>query len=119
MQTHSIKFDDYSVDDLGFLTDFHQWDEEFPRLMAPGESIIDGLSDLHRGILAFIRDFYTNHGRVPAVVHPCRCFRLSMGQFLLLFPSGYRHGALKLAGIPCRACDEAIPFGRVGVQEHS
>ena len=119
MQTHNIKLDDYSVDDLGFLRDFHQWDEDFPRLMAPGESITDGLSDLHRGILAFIRDYYTSHGRIPAVVHPCRCFHLSFGQFLWLFPSGYRHGALKLAGIPRAACDEPVPFDPAMVREYS
>jgi TusE/DsrC/DsvC family sulfur relay protein len=119
MISHATEVQGYKVDDLGFLEDFDQWNDEFAELMAPGESIRDGLTDLHRGVLAFIRDYYTTHGRCPGVARPCRCFHLSYGQFLALFPSGYRHGALKLAGIPCGACDEPVPFEPSKEQEYS
>lgn len=89
----------YRVDTEEFLSDFHDWDENFARSMAPKVGIITGLSENHWKIIHFIRDFYKQSGKCPLVYQTCRMNRLRLAELKRLFPSGYLRGACKLAGI--------------------
>ena len=43
----SVDPKDYQLDSLGFLKDFHQWDEGFAEAMAPQAGIEGGLGEDH------------------------------------------------------------------------
>jgi len=89
----------YSVDADEFLSDFHSWDEDYARGMAPKVGIISGLSEDHWKIIRFVRDTFKDTGKCPLVYETCRMNRLHLQELKILFPSGYLRGVCKLAGI--------------------
>ena len=89
----------YSVDMEEYLSDFHDWDENFARGMAPKVGIISGLSEDHWKIINFIRDSFKRTGKCPLVYETCRMNRLRLRELQKLFHAGYLRGACKLAGI--------------------
>lgn len=89
----------YIVDDEGFLMDFNQWDKAFADGLAPQLLIQGGLTAKHWEVIRFIRDWYIEKGNCPIVYHTCKKFKFRINQLKELFPTGYRRGACKLAGI--------------------
>lgn len=89
----------YRVDDGGFLQDFDQWDEEFAKGIASRYGLSEGLTEGHWRVIYFIREWYLNNGRCPAVYITCRSNKLRLKQLCRLFPTGYLRGACRLAGI--------------------
>ena len=89
----------YPVDSDEFLADFHAWDENFARGMAPRVGIISGLSEDHWRVIRFIREQYQKTGKCPLVYETVRMNRLHLDELKKLFPAGYLRGACKLAGI--------------------
>lgn len=92
----------YAVDELGFLLDFQQWDEDFARAMAPELKIPSELSDDHWRVIRYIHAIYQEEGRCPLVSQTCKANGLRMRGLEELFPTGYLRGACKLAGITYR-----------------
>ncbi len=95
----------YAVDGLGFLVDAADWTEDFAEATARSEAIRGGLTAGHWQVIRIVRELFLLHGQAPAAVRPCRALGLRYADLMALFPTGYRHGVLKLAGLP----DEAIP----------
>ncbi|MFZ0928299.1 MAG: TusE/DsrC/DsvC family sulfur relay protein [Syntrophobacteraceae bacterium] len=96
----------YAIDEDGFLTDPCHWDKDFASGMALKLGISEELTPLHWEILGFIRDFFLSTGKCPTVHKMCRIHNFRSADLERLFPSGYRRGACKLAGISFRS---AIP----------
>lgn len=90
----------YDVDVLGFLVDAGDWTEDFAEVTARVEAIPGGLTAQHWAVIRFVRQFFVAHGVAPAVAQPCRGLGLGYADLMSLFPTGYRHGVLKLAGLP-------------------
>jgi len=99
MNTLTFKGKTYPLDDLGFLKDFHQWDEDFVEGMAPRVQIRHGLTKEHWEIIHFIRKSFQETGRCPLVYETCRANDLRLRDLKNLFPAGYLRGACLLAGI--------------------
>jgi tRNA 2-thiouridine synthesizing protein E len=92
----------YEVDEMGFLLDHHQWDENFAEGAAAFNDIPEGLSKRHWKVIYFIRDTFDEQGRCPLVYETCHANNLKMKDLGELFPSGYLRGACKLAGVTYR-----------------
>jgi len=90
----------YALDDMGFLVDFHQWDENFVEAMAPRAQILNGLTKEHWQIIRHIRNSFSTSGFCPLVYETCRANNLRLHDLKALFPTGYLRGACLLAGIP-------------------
>lgn len=94
-----------TVDEAGFLTDPDAWSGEFAQYIADQEAI--GLTALHWEILAFMRDYYEEHG----IAADARfVFKYLSDKFdtnkeggkdklFELFPYGYVKQAVKMAGM--------------------
>jgi tRNA 2-thiouridine synthesizing protein E len=97
---NSITFDEktYQVDQEEFLLDPDQWDETFAQGMAErlGMKV---LLERHWRILRFIRSIYKEMLRRPTASEICNSFDMTFQTLLKLFPTGYRRGACKLAGM--------------------
>ncbi|MBI2838745.1 MAG: TusE/DsrC/DsvC family sulfur relay protein [Acidobacteria bacterium] len=92
----------YKLDQLGFLVDSHEWDEDFARGIAPSLGIPDGLTDAHWKVIRFLRAATAETGRCPLVYHTCKKTGLGLVDLQRLFPTGYLRGACKIAGITFR-----------------
>jgi tRNA 2-thiouridine synthesizing protein E len=92
-----------AVDEKGFLADPCHWNKDFASGMALKLGMSVELTPLHWEILGFIRDFYLSTGKCPTVHKTCRVHNLRSADLERLFPSGYRRGACKLAGISFRS----------------
>ena len=89
----------YTVDENGFLIDFNQWDKSFAENLAMQLSISGGLTAKHWEVIHYIRDWYIQEGICPLVYQTCKMNQLQINQLKELFPTGYRRGACKLAGV--------------------
>jgi tRNA 2-thiouridine synthesizing protein E len=90
----------YDLDQLGFLEDFQQWDEEFVELaMAQREPPVTP-TPRHLQVVGYLRDYYTVNRMLPTVFETCSATDLSLDDLRELFPSGYRRGACRIAGLP-------------------
>ena len=86
-------------DSEGFLVDPLQWTEEVARALA-GENGVDALTDLHWQVIRFIREYYSQNGRAPLNRQLKTGTGLSILEIETLFPTGTKHGARRLAGLP-------------------
>jgi TusE/DsrC/DsvC family sulfur relay protein len=102
MSTFSFGDRTYQVDSMEFLADFHQWDENFARGLAPRVGIIGGLSEDHWRVIHFIRNTFVRTGACPLVYETARMNHLHLQEMKAMFPAGYLRGACKLAGITYR-----------------
>jgi tRNA 2-thiouridine synthesizing protein E len=88
-----------AFDDEGFFDDFEEWSEEIFEALAH-ESGMPLITDQHRQVIRFLRDFYAYNGRAP--LH--NELRKGTGMTLLeldnLFPEGLKKGARRLSGLP-------------------
>ncbi|MCU0603791.1 MAG: TusE/DsrC/DsvC family sulfur relay protein [Desulfobacterales bacterium] len=88
-----------AFDDEGFFEDFKSWSEAVFEVLAH-ESGMAVVTDRHRQVVRFLRDFYAYNGRAPLNNQ----LRQGTGMRLLelegLFPEGLKQGARRLAGLP-------------------
>ncbi len=105
MQTLEFKGKAYEVDEDEFLVDEAQWDENFAEGMAARNGITGRLSDSHWNVVKFIRRHFLDTGTSPMVYKTCKAFNLRSSELAKLFPTGYRRGACKLAGL-CYLADD-------------
>lgn len=89
----------YEVDEMGFLVDPQQWDENFATEMAPLVGILSGLTNEHWCIISFIRNTFAETGRCPMMHEIGRDCGMKLVDLKRLFPPGYLRGACKLAGL--------------------
>lgn len=90
----------YSLDQLGFLQDFEQWDEDFADLALSQQQQPVTATSEHQRILRYLRDYYAANRVLPTVYETCSANGLSLKKLGKLFPSGYRRGACRAAGLP-------------------
>lgn len=102
MDTLEFMGNRYSVDDEGFLKDPREWNEHFPEGMAPLVGISGTLTATHWDVILSIRKITGETGKCPTVYEICRRHSLRLEDLKRLFPTGYRRGACKLAGLTCR-----------------
>jgi tRNA 2-thiouridine synthesizing protein E len=98
MKAIVVKGKTYHVDDLGYLTDPNQWDEDFAEEMAPTLEIPQGLTEDHWKVIRFLRNATEKTGNLPTVYQACKHNGLRMRDLMRLFPTGYRRGVMILAG---------------------
>ena len=96
---HAVK-PRYALDELGFLADFRKWDEDFPDFVGQELDRSDSLTERHREVIRYLRDYYGKNGTMPTVFETCSANQLSLTDLNELFPNGYRRGACRMAGLP-------------------
>jgi tRNA 2-thiouridine synthesizing protein E len=82
------------------LKDFEKWTEGFAELVAREWDLPDGLTDSHRTVIQFLRDFFRKTGTIPTVYETCKKAGVCLNELRNLFPGGYRRGACRMAGLP-------------------
>lgn len=92
--------DKYELGACGFLKNFDEWDGDFAVAVSREWDLRGGLTDRHHEIIAFLRDFFAEHRRVPTLYETCKANSSSLKEFDEVFPSGYRRGACRAAGLP-------------------
>ena len=90
----------YELDSLGFLADAEQWDEDFVELAMSQREPPTAPTDRHMRVIHFLRDYYAVNRTIPPVHETCMVNDLSLDDLRVLFPSGYRRGACRIAGLP-------------------
>jgi len=86
-------------DDEGFFVAFEDWSEEVFEALAH-ESGISQITDQHRHVIHFLRDFYAYNGRAPLNNELRKGSGISLLELERLFPEGLKHGARRLSGLP-------------------
>ena len=99
MKTFEFRGKTYEVDEDDFLLNPDEWSKDFAEGMAPRAGISGELTQAHWDVLWYIRGFYLDSGKSPVVHRACKAMGLRMADLQRLFPSGYRRGAWKLAGL--------------------
>lgn len=88
-----------AFDDEGFFESFEDWSEDLFEELAR-ESGIAPVTDRHRRVIRFLREYYAYNARSPLNNQ----LRTGTGMSLLelngLFPEGIKMGARRLAGLP-------------------
>jgi tRNA 2-thiouridine synthesizing protein E len=97
-KTFEFKGRVYEVDD-DFLVRPDEWDKAFAEGMAPRNGIPGNLTQAHWDVLWFIREFFLETAKCPMVHKTCKAHKLHLADLQRLFPTGYRRGACKLAGL--------------------
>jgi tRNA 2-thiouridine synthesizing protein E len=90
----------YELDQLGFLKDPAQWDEDFVEFTLSHRKPPTEPSNLHMQVVRYLRDYFAVHRTLPTVYETCSANALSLDDLRELFPSGYRRGACRTAGLP-------------------
>jgi tRNA 2-thiouridine synthesizing protein E len=99
LKTLQFKGKGYVVDDDDFLVHPEQWDKDFAEGIAPKAGITGELTQAHWDVLWFIREAFLETGKCPIVHKACKSQNLRLADLQRLFPSGYRRGACKVAGL--------------------
>jgi tRNA 2-thiouridine synthesizing protein E len=90
----------YSLDPLGFLEDFEQWDEDFVELAMSQQESPSAPTKRHMEVVCYLRNYYAVNRSLPTVFETCSANALSLDELRELFPAGYRRGACRMAGLP-------------------
>jgi tRNA 2-thiouridine synthesizing protein E len=90
----------YKMTSTGFLENFEDWTEDFAHYIISEWKLPSGLTEMHRQIIQYLRDFYKKNKNIPTVFETCENNQLKLNQLLELFPEGYRRGACRVAGLP-------------------
>jgi tRNA 2-thiouridine synthesizing protein E len=92
----------YPLDSLGFLEEYDRWDSDFTdfiiaelKMEIPG-----GLTEMHRKVLQYLRDYYETYQNIPTIYETCSATSFGLEDLKELFPMGYRRGACRIAGLP-------------------
>ena len=88
-----------AFDDEGFFDDFEDWSEEIFEALAH-ESGISLITDRHRQVVRFLREFYAYNGRAPLNNELRKGTGMSLLELDSLFPGGLKKGARRLSGLP-------------------
>jgi len=98
---NTVEFDGkaYEVDEYDFLVRPGDWDINFAEGMAPSTGILGGLTPQHWDVLWYMREVFLATGKCPVVYKACKAQNLRLSDLERLFPSGYRRGVCKLAGL--------------------
>lgn len=99
MRTFEFKGKVYEIDEDDFLVHPGDWDKDFAEGMAPLNGISGDLTQAHWDIIWFIREFFLETSKCPLVHKTCKSQNLRLAELQKLFPTGYRRGACKLAGL--------------------
>jgi tRNA 2-thiouridine synthesizing protein E len=99
-ETSAVLGADHKVTAAGFLEDFEKWDEGFAQTLVREWKLRSGLTDKHREVIRFLRDFYADTGTIPSIFEFCKSTDLTFDGLNELFPEGYRRGACRIAGLP-------------------
>jgi tRNA 2-thiouridine synthesizing protein E len=98
-RVRSIAGRSVAFDDEGFFESFEDWSEDLFEELAR-ESGIAPVTDRHRRVVRFLREYYAYNARAPLNNQ----LRAGTGMSLLeldgLFPGGIKMGARRLAGLP-------------------
>ena len=93
------------TDENGFITSMEDWSEAVCEHLAAVDGCV--LTDEHREIIGFVREYYGEHGIAPAVRILVRSMRQRWGadkgnsRYLYrLFPDGPAKQACRYAGLP-------------------
>ena len=88
----------------GYLNDPSEWNEDIARMLAEDEEI--ELSDEHWKVLAFMREYYAEHGIAADARFVIKFLANDLGygdqaraRLFQLFPYGYVKQACKIAGM--------------------
>ena len=85
----------------GFFSDKDFWSIEAAESLAKAHGIGQyTLSDDHWKVINFVKDFYEENGRGPAIIKVVKYTGFSLKQICELFPCGLVKGAYRLAGLP-------------------
>ncbi len=97
--------DNYNTDNEGFLLDFDTWDNNFRDITAKDEKI--DLSVEHLFVIDFLRDFYNEKHKSPAIRQLVSSLKEKYGPDIgnslhlqMLFPSSPAVQSAKIAGLP-------------------
>ncbi len=99
-ETSTLPKEEYKMTSQRFLENFEQWDERFAHQIAREWKLPEGLTERHREIIRYLRDYYKDNNNVPTVFETCKANNLDLEELIELFPDGYRRGACRMAGIP-------------------
>ncbi|TKJ38445.1 TusE/DsrC/DsvC family sulfurtransferase [candidate division LCP-89 bacterium B3_LCP] len=99
-ETTTLQKEEYKLTHRGFLEDFSKWDERFAQIIIREWKLPGGLTDRHREIISYLRDFYERMKNIPTFFEMCKANNLDVDEFKELFPEGYRRGACRIAGLP-------------------
>ena len=93
------------TDKQGYLLDSNDWCEELAPIIAEQENIT--LSEQHREVVHFVRDFYVEYNTSPAIRMLVKAMAQKLGEekgnsmyLYKLFPKGPAKQATKIAGLP-------------------
>ncbi|MEE4113954.1 MAG: TusE/DsrC/DsvC family sulfur relay protein [Desulfobacteraceae bacterium] len=86
-------------DDEGFFEHFEEWSQEIFEALAR-ECGIEQITDRHRQVVRFLREFYAYNARAPLNSEFRKGTAMSLLDLEGLFPDGLKRGARRLAGLP-------------------
>jgi tRNA 2-thiouridine synthesizing protein E len=85
------------VNDEGFLTSPDDWNEDIAVALAQVEGI--NLSDEHWKVIRFMRDDFTESGKVPTIRRIKKAGGVPIKDIYRLFPDGPAKKAARIAGL--------------------
>jgi len=92
-------------DGENFFNDFDDWSEAVFEILAAEQGLIR-ITDIHRQVIRFFRDYYAYHGRAPMNREIREGTGMSVMDLEKLFPGGLKAGARRLSGLPNpKTCD--------------
>ena len=89
----------FLVDDSCFLVNPEEWNMTWAKFVYQQEGI-EELTDEHRRVINFLRQYYDEYKAAPFVQDLCAGVQLTQNDLYKLFPSGPVKGAYRMAGLP-------------------
>lgn len=96
----STIWDKFQLTPLGFLVRHEDWNRTFANLVASEWELPCGITEGHWKVIRFLRERFGSSGAIPTVYDACKINNLSLKDLHTLFPTGYRRGACRMAGLP-------------------
>lgn len=99
-EPRSVLSKKYKMTSTGFLSDFNSWTEDFAHFVVGEWKLSEGLTDTHKKIIHYLRDYYETTETIPTIFETCGATGVTFKDIRKLFPEGYRRGACRIAGLP-------------------
>lgn len=90
----------FEMSSTGFLQDYKKWKIDFAHFIIQEWGQTKGLTDRHKKIIHYLRDYYETTQNIPTLFETCGANNLNLKELRELFPEGYRRGACRMAGLP-------------------
>ena len=90
----------YELDELGFLRNYTDWDDDFVELALSQRHPPIKPTTRHHQVVRYLRDYYAANRSIPTIFDTCNHNGLTLEEIRDLFPAGYRRGACRIAGLP-------------------